>query len=386
MEFIPYSCQSIEDADVEAVVTALRSPFLTQGPEIPAFEAAFASLHQVEHCIAVANATAALHLACLALGLGPGDRGWTVPNSFVASANCIRYCGAEVDFVDIDPATRVMSVERLAEKLAAAKADGTLPKVVIPVDFAGLPADLPAIRALADEYGFYIVEDASHAVAASRDGVMVGSRWADITVFSFHAVKVVTTAEGGLCATRDPALAQRIRLLSSHGITRDPALMESQPEGGWYYEQVALGYNYRMTDLQAALGRSQLARLPAMHARRAELAARYDRLLAPLPVKLLQTAEGLVSALHLYVIEVDAAKTSATRATVFAALRDAGIGANVHYIPIHLQPDYRRLGFGEGQFPAAEAYYASAISLPLHPRLTDEQQDYVVEVLRQALG
>ena len=386
MEYIPYSCQAIDDADVEAVVAALRSPFLTQGPEVPAFEAAFGALHQVEHCVAVANATAALHLACLAFGLGPGDRGWTVPNSFVASANCIRYCGAEVDFVDIDPATRIMSVERLSEKLAQAQRDGTLPKVVIPVDFAGCPADLPAIRALADEYGFFIVEDASHAVGASLDGVMIGSRWADVTVFSFHAVKVVTTAEGGLCATRDPALAQRIRLLSSHGITRDPAMMEGESEGGWYYEQIGLGYNYRMTDLQAALGRSQLARLPAMHARRVALAARYDRLLADLPLKLPHAREGLESGLHLYVVELDARRTNASRADVFAALREAGIGVNVHYIPIHLQPDYRRLGFAPGQFPAAEDYYAHAISLPLHPRLTEEQQDRVVAELARALG
>lgn len=386
MSYIPYSCQSIEDADVDAVVAALRSPFLTQGPEITAFEADFGALHGVKHCIAVANATAALHLACLAIGLGPGDRGWTVPNSFVASANCIRYCGAEVDFVDINPASRNMSVTRLAEKLAAAKANGTLPKVVIPVDFAGLPADLPAIRELADEYGFFIIEDASHAVAASRDGIMVGSRWSDITVFSFHAVKVVTTAEGGLCATNDIELAQRIRLLSSHGITRDPELMEGESRGGWYYEQIALGYNYRMTDLQAALGRSQLSRLPAMHARREALAARYDNLLSALPISILASAPGLKSALHLYVIEIDQARTSATRADVFAALRDAQIGANVHYIPIHLQPDYRRLGFAEGQFPEAEAYYTRAISLPLHPRLTDEQQDYVVEVLARALS
>lgn len=385
MSYIPYSCQSIEDADVDAVVAALRSPFLTQGPEVPAFEAAFGEMHRIEHCVAVANATAGLHLACLALGLGKGDRGWTVPNSFVASANCIRYCGAEVDFVDIDPATRTMSVEGLAAKLSDAKRSGTLPKVVIPVDFAGLPADLPAIRKLADEFGFFVIEDASHAVGASRDGDMVGSRWADITVFSFHAVKVVTTAEGGLCATQDPDLARRIRLLSSHGITRDTALMEEPSPGGWYYEQIALGYNYRMTELQAALGRSQLLRLPAMHMRRAELSDRYDQLLSDLPVKLLRKQEVTESALHLYVVEIDSERTSATRSEVFAALQSAGIGANVHYIPIHLQPDFRRIGFRPGDFPASETYYSSAISLPLHPKLTIADQDRVVGTLKKAI-
>lgn len=385
MEMIPYSCQSIDDRDVEAVVRALRSDFLTQGPEIPAFEQAMAQLHGVDHCVAVANATAALHLACLAIGLGPGDRAWTVPNSFVASANCIRYCGAEVDFVDIDPASRNMSVDRLAEKLTQAERDGQLPNAVIPVDFSGYPADLPALRALADQYGFRIIADASHAVGASLDGAMIGSKWSDITVFSFHAVKIVTTAEGGMCATQDAELAQRIRLLASHGITRDPALMAHGSAGGWYYEQIALGFNYRMTDLQAALGRSQLSRLPAMHARRTELAARYDRLLEPLPVKLLQQRPGAISALHLYAIEIDRDGCGTLRRAVFDRLRGAGIGVNVHYIPIHLQPDYTALGFYKGQFPAAEAYYDAALSLPLHPRLTSIQQDRVVHELAAAL-
>lgn len=386
MEMIPYSCQSIDDRDVEAVVRALRSDFLTQGPEIPAFEQAMEQLHGVDHCVAVANATAALHLACLAIGLGPGDRAWTVPNSFVASANCIRYCGAEVDFVDIDPASRNMSVDRLAEKLIESERYGQLPKAVIPVDFSGYPADLPALRTLADQYGFRIIADASHAVGASLDGAMIGSRWSDITVFSFHAVKIVTTGEGGMCATQDSELAQRLRLLASHGITRDPALMAHGSAGGWYYEQIALGFNYRMTDLQAALGRSQLSRLPAMHARRAELAARYDRLVEPLPVKLLQQRPGAISALHLYAIEIDPDGCAISRREVFDRMRAAGIGVNVHYIPIHLQPDYLALGFRSGQFPAAEAYYAAALSLPLHPRLTDDQQDRVVRELAAALS
>ena len=384
--YIPYSCQTIEDEDVAAVVGALKSPFLTQGPEIPAFERAFAELHDIAHCIAVSNATAGLHIACLALGLGPGDRAWTVPNSFVASANCIRYCGAEADFVDIDPISRTMSVAALAEKLAAAESSGELPKIVIPVDFAGMPSDMPAIRTLADRYGFKIVEDASHAVGASLDGNMVGSAWADITVFSFHAVKIVTTAEGGLCATDDAGLAQRMRLLASHGITRDRDLMEEPVPGDWYYEQVLLGYNYRMTDLQAALGRSQLARLASMQARRESLVKRYDRLLADMPLKLPSTRPNAVSAHHLYVVEIDPTGTSATRASLFARLREAGIGVNVHYIPIHLQPYYQRLGFKPGDYPAAEAYYAKAVSLPLYPRLSEESQDRVARELTVALG
>ena len=385
-EFVPYSCQTIEDADVEAVVAALRSPFLTQGPEIPAFEAEFGALHAVEHCIAVCNATAALHIACLALEVGPGDRVWTSPNSFVASANCARYCGAEIDFVDIDSDSRNMSVTRLAEKLEAAQAAGRLPKVVIPVDFAGMPADLPAIRALADRYGFAILEDASHAVGSTLDGHPVGSRHADITVFSFHAVKVVTTGEGGLCATRDAELARRMRLLASHGITRDEAQMQGTSEGGWYYEQVVLGFNYRITDMQAALGRSQLRRLPGMHARREEQARRYDRLLAPLPLILPQRREGAVSAHHLYAVEIDPRRSNADRGAVYDAMRAAGIGVNVHYIPIHLQPDFRRLGFAPGDFPAAEEYYRRALTIPLFPRMTETQQDHVVATLAEALA
>ncbi|MEG3179097.1 UDP-4-amino-4,6-dideoxy-N-acetyl-beta-L-altrosamine transaminase [Sphingomonas sp. LT1P40] len=384
MSFIPYSCQQIEDEDIAAVVAVLKSDFLTQGPAITAFEQEFAAKHDAAFGIAVCNATAALHIACLALDIGPGSLVWTSPNSFVASANCARYVGADVDFVDIDPVMRNMSLEALTVKLEAADAAGRLPNLLIPVDFAGLPCDMIEMRALADRYGFKIVEDASHAAGATYHGRPVGVH-ADICVFSFHAVKVVTTAEGGLLATNDPKIAERLELLRSHGVTRKPELLENPSEGGWYYEQVTLGYNYRMTDLQAALGSSQLSRIDAMQARRIAHADRYDELFADMPLKLPARANDRVSAWHLYAIELgDDAKVS--RADVFAALRAAQIGANVHYIPIHRQPDYERLGFKRGDFPASEHYYDRAISLPLFPRMTSEQQERVVSVIRDALS
>ena len=382
MSFIPYSTQDIEQEDVDAVVAVLRADFLTQGPAVVAFEEAFAERHGVAHAVAVANATAALHIGCLALGVGPGSRVWTSPNSFLASANCALYCGADVDFVDIDPDTRNMSVLALAAKLEAAEREGTLPAVVIPVDFAGLPCDLADMRELADQYGFRILEDASHATGASYLGRPTGSQHADATVFSFHAVKIVTTAEGGMITTNDSALARKLQLLRSHGMTREAGEMEAQGEGGWYYEQQDLGFNYRMTDLQAALGTSQLGRLDEMHAARVALADRYDRLLGDLPLKLPARRQDRVSAWHLYAVETAPERRAAT----FVGLREAGIGVNVHYIPIHTQPYYRRLGFKPGDFPAAEAYYAGAISLPLFPRMTHEQQDRVADTLRALLA
>lgn len=384
-ERIPYSCQQISEADIAAVVSVLRSPFLTQGPEVPRFEAAFAEIHGAAHAVAVANATAALHIACLALGAGPGDAFWTSPISFVASANCALYCGASVDFVDIDPLTRNMSIEQLATKLEAAARTGTLPKIVIPVDFGGLPCDLSAIRDLADRYGFAIVEDASHAIGATIDGVPLGSRFADITVFSFHPVKIITTGEGGMCVTQDGRLAERLRRLRSHGVTRDAAAYQNVADGPWYYEQLDVGFNYRMTDFQAALGTSQLSMLKERQAQRERLAARYDERLATLPLKLPARVEGLVSAHHLYVVEIDRQRASATRGEVFGALAADNIGVNVHYIPIHTQPEYRRRGFKVGDFPASEAYYADALTLPLFPALTDAQQDRVVAGLAAAL-
>ncbi len=385
VEPIPYSCQDISEADIAAVADVLRAPFLTQGPAVPKFEADFAALHGIRHGVAVANATGALHIACLALGAGPGMRVWTAPNSFVASANCARYCGATVDFVDIDPVTRNMSVKRLAEKLAQAATDDALPGIVIPIDFAGYPCDMQEIRELADRYGFRIISDSSHAVGASYHGEPVG-RYADISVFSFHPVKIITTGEGGLCLTDDADLAAAMRKARSHGITRDPAEMGQEPDGPWYYEQVGLGYNYRLTDIQAALGSSQLTRLAEREARRDLLARRYDDALAGLPLRLPPRSNDRTSAHHLYVVEVDDERTSRTRREVFEHLRDDGISPNVHYIPIHLQPDYRNLGFAAGDFPDSERYYGRAISIPLFPTMTDEQQDWVITSLTRALS
>lgn len=385
MSFVPYSCQSITDADIASVVNTLRSDFLTQGPAVSAFENSFAARHEVAHAVAVANATCGLHIACLALGIGPGSRVWTSPNSFLASANCARYCGAHVDFVDIDSCTRNISLESLRIKLDQAASDGLLPQLLIPVDFAGLPCDLREMRELADQYGFKILEDASHATGARYLGRPVGSQYADATVFSFHAVKIVTTAEGGMVTTQDATLAARLRSLRSHGMTREADAMEGIPDGPWYYEQNELGFNYRLTDLQAALGSAQLQRLDEMHAQRCRVADRYDDLLTGLPVLCPTRVADRLSAWHLYVIEIDTKRTMVPRLRVFNALRDAQIGVNVHYIPIHTQPYYARLGFKRGDFPAAEHYYANAISLPLFPALTETQQKRVVDVLRDVL-
>lgn len=386
MSYIPYSCQNIDESDIAAVVAVLRSQSLTQGPAVVSFETRFAARHQVAHAVSVANATAGLHIACLALGVGQGSLVWTSPNSFLASANCARYCGADVDFVDIDARTRNMSVPALASKLEEAARRNALPNVVIPVDFSGLPCDLREIRLLADRYGFRIVEDASHATGASYEGLPVGSVFSDITVFSFHAVKVVTTAEGGMVTTQDETLAERLRLFRSHGMTRAPEAMQVPPEGPWVYEQALLGFNYRLTDVQAALGESQLGRLEAMQAERLARADRYDRLLQELPLLLPARLANRSSAWHLYAVEIDEARTPRTRAEVFAAMRAAQIGVNVHYIPIHTQPYYAALGFRRGDFPVAEHYYRRALSLPLFPAMTEHQQDIVVSALEEVLA
>lgn len=386
MAVIPYSRQSIDDDDIAAVEEVLRSPFLTQGPAVSQFEEDFARKHGGGEGVAVCNATAALHIACLALGGGPGDRVWTSPNSFVASANCARYCGAKVDFVDIDAGTRNMSVTALAEKLEAAQRDGQLPKIVIPVDFSGLPCDMPEIRKLADQYGFAIIQDSSHAVGAEIGNSPVGARFADIAVFSFHPVKIVTTGEGGLCLTHNAELAEKLRLYRSHGVTRDPALLTREVDGPWYYEQVDLGFNYRITDIQAALGTSQLAKLDGLYERREMLSRRYDEKLAGLPLKLPARIDGFCSAHHLYVIETIEGESPLDRAALFQHLLDRDIRPNVHYIPIHTQPDYLKLGFAPGMFPASEHYYANAITIPLYPGLTKDEQDRVVEALREGLG
>jgi UDP-4-amino-4,6-dideoxy-N-acetyl-beta-L-altrosamine transaminase len=382
--FLSYGRQHITDEDVAAVAEVLRSDFLTQGPAIPQFEVALQALTGAPHVFAMANATAALHLACLACEVGAGDVVWTSPNSFVASANCAVYCGADVDFVDIDPVTFNMSADALEAKLVAAAAAGQLPKVVIPVHFAGQPCDLGRIGALARRYGFRVIEDASHAVGAMLGNRPIGAcADSDIAVFSFHPVKIVTTGEGGAALTRDPVLAERLELLRSHGVTRRAELMQGPSDGDWYYEQVTLGFNYRMTDIQAALGTSQLTRLDTYLRRRHELGALYDEKLAGLPLTIPARLPGRYSAFHLYVVQLD---DPALRRPVFDALRRANIGANVHYIPIHLQPFYRARGFGPGDFPNAEAYYARAITLPLHPQMADGDVDRVVECLAEALA
>ncbi|MEM6474675.1 MAG: UDP-4-amino-4,6-dideoxy-N-acetyl-beta-L-altrosamine transaminase [Pseudomonadota bacterium] len=380
LEFIPYSRQEIGEADIAAVSDLLRSDFLTQGPTGPAFEEAFAKRHNVAHAIGVSNATAGLHIGCLAMGVGPGSLVWTSPNSFVSSANCAIFCGAEVDFVDTNPVTRNMSLEALCAKLELADKAGRLPDVVIPVDFAGLPCDLAEMRELADHYGFKILEDASHATGASYQGQPTGSAHADATVFSFHAVKIVTTAEGGMVVTQDDDLAEKLRLLRSHGVTRDEALMERASEGGWYYEMVDLGWNYRLTDLQSALGLSQLTRMDEWRDAREARADRYDALLADGPFKRPARFNDRVSAWHLYAVELTP-EASMGRAEMFAAMRAEKIGVNVHYIPIHTQPYYENLGFRRNQFPNAVAYYDHAISIPLFPAMSDAQQDRVVEAM-----
>ncbi len=384
---IPYGRQHISTDDEAAVLAALRSDWITQGPAIPRFEQALAARVGAAHGVAVCNATAGLHIACLALGLGPGDRLWTSPNTFVASANCGLYCGATVDFVDIDPRSLNISVPALAAKLQAAEASGSLPKIVVPVHFAGQSCDMQAIHALGQRYGFHIIEDASHAVGGSYQGQPVGNgRFSDLTVFSFHPVKIITTAEGGMVMSNDAAMAARLERLRSHGITRDAALMEGEPDGPWVYEQIELGLNYRLTDLQAALGFSQLAQLEASVAKRHQIAQRYDTELAGLPLITPWQSPDAHSALHLYPIQLDATRSQLNRRQLFDGLRAAGIGVNVHYIPVHTQPHYRRLGFAPGQFPAAEAYYAQAVSLPMFPTLTDAQQGEVIAALQQLLG
>ena len=383
---IPYGRQDISPADIDAVVAVLRSDFLTQGPAIERFEQAVANCCGTAQAVAVNSATSALHIACLALGLGPGDWLWTSPNTFVASANCALYCGARVDFVDIDPRTYNLSVDALRDKLEQAERAGRLPKVVVPVHFAGQACAMREVGALAARYGFRVIEDASHAIGGRYRGEPVGNcRYSDITVFSFHPVKIITTGEGGMALTQDPELAETLRRLRTHGITRDAARMVGEMQGPWYYQQIELGFNYRMTDIQAALGYSQLQRLEEFVARRHELADRYDALLADWPVITPWRDSEAWSAFHLYVIRLDEQRAGQSRRAVFEALRQQGIGVNVHYIPVHTQPYYRAMGFAEGDYPEAERYYREAISLPLFPGLAEAEQDFVVERLQAIL-
>ena len=383
---LPYGRQDISQADIEAVVGVLQSDFLTQGPQVPNFEHIVSSQVGAKHAVAVNSATSALHIACMALGLGPGDWLWTSPVTFVASANCALYCGAQVDFVDIDPRTYNLCPQALESKLRVAQQLCKLPKVVVPVHLCGQPCDMEAIHALSKQYGFKIIEDASHAIGGRYKGKFVGNGYfSDITVFSFHPVKIITTAEGGMAMTNSDELAHKMALLRSHGITRDPSYMTHEPDGPWYYQQVDLGYNYRMTELQAALGISQMSRLDDYVARRHALARRYDTQLADLPLVLPWQHPDSYSGLHLYVVRLQLEKLTQTHRQVFEALRVQGIGVNLHYIPVYTHPYYQRMGFEPNDFPEAQRYYSNAITLPMYQTLTDGEQERVVTVLKEVI-
>ena len=386
IDLIPYGRQDISSCDIDAVVNTLKSDFLTQGPQVPLFEEEMAAYCGAAHAVAVNSATSALHIACMALDVGPGDLVWTSPITFVASANCARYCGADVDFVDIDPATYNMDPVSLETKLRKAAEVDRLPKVVIPVHLSGQSCDMSAIHELGRQYGFSIIEDASHAVGGRYKDLPVGScRYSEITIFSFHPVKIITTGEGGMALTNRSGLASRMAMLRSHGITRDTDLFDGSPDGPWSYQQLELGYNYRMTDIQAALGRSQLMRLDDFVAARNALSDEYDARLADLPVVTPYQLADSYSARHLYIIRLKLSKMVRSRKEVFEELRSRGVGVNIHYIPVHLQPYYRKRGFGEGDCPAAEQYYSESITIPLFHHMTDEQQATVSDVLHDIL-
>jgi UDP-4-amino-4,6-dideoxy-N-acetyl-beta-L-altrosamine transaminase len=384
---IRYGQQDITQDDIDAVIAVLKSVNLTQGPVITEFERSVSAHTGAQYAVAVNSATSALHISCMALDLGPSDWLWTTPNTFVASANCSLYCGAQVDFVDIDPLTYNLCPHKLEEKLIVASKEGKLPKIVVPVHLTGQPCDMVAIHELGQKYGFKIIEDASHAIGGQYKGEPIGNgRYSDITVFSFHPVKIITTGEGGMALTNSNHLATRLGLLRSHGITREPALMTEPMHGPWYYQQVALGFNYRMTDMQAALGVSQMTRLTNYVKRRHAIAQRYNELLTNLPVTLPWQHPDGYSAYHLYVIRLQLDKFSATHLQVFEALRAKDIMVNLHYIPVHTQPYYQQMGFKQGDFPVAEQYYREAISIPMHVNLTDAEQIFVVDTLREAMG
>lgn len=383
---IPYGRQDITQADIDTVVAVLKSDYLTQGPMVPRFEQAVADYCGASYALAMNSATSALHVACMALGLGPGDWLWTSPITFVASANCALYCGAQVDFVDIDSRTYNLCPQALERKLAEAEKAGRLPKVVVPVHLCGQPCDMQAIHVLAQRYGFKIIEDASHAIGGKYRGEPIGNgHYSDITIFSFHPVKIITTAEGGMALTSNAALAERMMLFRSHGITRDPAQMTHASDGPWYYQQIELGYNYRMTELQAALGVSQMDRIDDYVTRRHAIARRYDEQLANLPVVTPWQHPDGYSGLHLYPIRLQLDHIGRSHREVFESLREQGIGVNLHYIPVHTQPYYQRMGFKAGDFPEAGSYYAEAISLPMYPTLSTTQQSQVVAAIGEAI-
>ncbi len=383
---IPYGRHEITQKDIDEVVKVLHSDFLTQGPMVPRFEQAVVSYCGAKYGVAVNSGTSALHIACLSLGLGVGDILWTTPNTFVASANCGRYCGASIDFVDIDPDTWNISTEALREKLIVARKNNCLPKILVSVHFAGQPPEQEKIWELSQEFGFNIIEDASHAIGASRNDEQVGScRWSDITIFSFHPVKIITTAEGGMALTNDEDLSLRMQMLRTHGITRNIEQMEFEPPGSWYYEQIELGFNYRMTDIQAALGISQLARIDEYILKRNSIANEYISSLSGMPLRLPVVLEGNMSAFHLFVIRIDLEKIKLSYGDVFDKLKKSGINVNLHYMSVHLQPYYKNLGFSAGMFPEAEQYAKEAITLPLYPILEQHDQDYVIKTLSKIL-
>tara|TARA_B110000259_G_C13969311_1_gene384052 strand:+ start:196 stop:1371 length:1176 start_codon:yes stop_codon:yes gene_type:complete len=386
VKMIPYGKQDISQQDIEAVIEVLQSDFLTQGPNVPAFENALTSNVGAKHALAMNSATSALHAACLALGLGKGDRLWTTPVTFVASANAGLYCGAKIDFVDIDPATYNMCPKQLEKKLIEAQLKGTLPKVLVPVHLCGQSCDMKAIQHLCMEYDIKIIEDASHAIGGSYLGGPIGNcAYSDITVFSFHPVKIVTTGEGGAALTNDDQLAEKMALYRGHGITRDQNMMTEPSHGSWYYQQIELGYNYRMTDIQAALGISQMHRLSEFVSKRHQIALRYNVLLEGLPVEVPFQLDDTYSGLHLYVIRLKLDDIQRSHKHIFEGLREKGIGVNVHYIPVHLHPHYSAMGFQPGDFPESEKYYSEAISLPMYPNLSEDDQDTVIEVLTSLL-
>lgn len=384
---IPYGKQNINQKDIDSVLEVLKSDFLTQGPKVPLFERLVAEKVEADYAVAVNSATSALHIACMALGLGQNDWLWTSPITFVASANCGLYCGAKVDFVDIDRKTYNLCPKALEGKLIKAENEGRLPKVLVAVHLCGQPCDMKAIYELSKRFGFYVIEDASHAIGGKYRGEYIGNcRYSDITVFSFHPVKIITTAEGGMALTQDSKLFKKMELLRSHGITRDESMMEENTHGGWYYEQIDLGYNYRMTELQAALGISQMERLDDFVAARHSLANIYNKELSELPIDLPFQLESTYSGMHLYVIRLNLNEIKKSHKKVFEELRKRGVGVNLHYIPVHIQPYYKRMGFGWGDFPVAENYYQEAISIPIFHGMTDNQQNEVIETLVEVLA
>lgn len=385
-QYLPYGRQSINQDDIDAVVAVMKSDWLTQGPVVEQFEQAIAAYCGVKYAVAVSNATAALHLACLAIGLGPGDQLWTSPNTFVASANCARYCGANVDFVDIDAQTYNLSLSELEQKLSTAAQSNTLPKVILPVHFAGQSCDMKPIETLAKKYRIHVIEDASHALGGSYDGHKIGAcQFSDMAIFSFHPVKMITTGEGGMIVTDRLDLYQKLKQLRSHGIVQDPSLITKENPEPWDYEQQALGFNYRLTDLQAALGLSQLQRLDQFVARRQEIFDRYQDKLQGLPIQQPIAQFQSQSSHHLYVIRLKLDQISRSKQEIFSLLREQGIGIQIHYIPVHTQPYYRQLGFEWGNFPESEFYYQEAISLPIHYDLSDAEHDRIIQTFKEVI-